>query len=246
MQEVALEGGVIRWRGNLDMERGPNGLVPRRLPAWTKPQVPGFVELMATMPSGVRTEFVTSSRAIELEVLLTGLELLPFNPAESGRLSDVDAAFDLVIDDGDVWTVRAKGNSKFLVNRDRLDESEFVAGAPSTIRFDGLPGGKSSRGHAFGAMMAPQQSGWQASIHCVGRIGAGQWTEVHVRADLVVILDELPHDPPEMPVGRQNALLSDPRARWHGQLCPSRYPLPGISGWRITPRSSSEVIVPLS
>ena len=139
-RKLLSRAGVIRWRGNLDMERGPNGLVPRRLPAWTKPQVPGFVELMATMPSGVRTEFVTSSRAIELEVLLTGLELLPFNPAESGRLSDVDAAFDLVIDDGDVWTVRAKGNSKFLVNRDRLDESEFVADAPSTIRFDGVTG----------------------------------------------------------------------------------------------------------
>ena len=96
---------------------------------------------MATMPSGVRMEFVTSSRVIELEVLLTGLELLPLNPAETGRLSGVDATHDLVIDGGDLRTVRTKVDGKFMVNRNRIDESEFVAGTPTTIRFDGLPGG---------------------------------------------------------------------------------------------------------
>src|SRR5262249_40410558 len=51
MQNVALDAGPIRLTGALDVDRRPTGIVPRRLPHWTRPQVPLFMEIVVTMPS---------------------------------------------------------------------------------------------------------------------------------------------------------------------------------------------------
>ena len=75
MQNIALENGPVRLVGALDVDRRPTGIVPRRLPNWTRPQVPLFMEIMVTMPSGVRLEFATTSRRIELDVLPTRIEI---------------------------------------------------------------------------------------------------------------------------------------------------------------------------
>ena len=61
MQGIALDGGPVRFTGALDFDRRPTGIVPRRLPSWTRPQVPLFMEITVTMPSGIRLEFATTS-----------------------------------------------------------------------------------------------------------------------------------------------------------------------------------------
>ena len=53
--DVALTYGALEIVGALDLDRTDTGISPRRLPAWTRPQVPDlFMEFMVTLGSGVR------------------------------------------------------------------------------------------------------------------------------------------------------------------------------------------------
>lgn len=134
MRTIPLEDGPVRLVGSLDLDRSDRGITPRRLPHWTRPQVPPFMELMVTQPSGVRLEFTTTSSAIELEAMLTGLELPTRPPA--------DAVFDLVVDDeADPRSQAAEPSSRLVVNLARRDDAELIPGEASTIRFEGLPRG---------------------------------------------------------------------------------------------------------
>ena len=54
MLEVPLEGGPVEIVGALELRRSPTGLSPRRLPAWTAPQIPdAFMDMIVqmTLPS---------------------------------------------------------------------------------------------------------------------------------------------------------------------------------------------------
>ena len=53
MQEIPFDHPHLTMAGALDFDETEAGLTPRRLPAWTRPQVPVFMELMVTQPSGV-------------------------------------------------------------------------------------------------------------------------------------------------------------------------------------------------
>ena len=70
-----LAATPIQVTGALDLEASEAGLTLRRLPAWTKPQVPAFMELTVRQTSGVRLEFATDADAIELEVWQTRSEM---------------------------------------------------------------------------------------------------------------------------------------------------------------------------
>ena len=83
LQRLQLDSGSNRISAS-------GGLSPRRLPAWTRPQVPAFMEVMVRQPSGVRIEFATDATQIELDVQLTRIQLAD-NPPRS-------ASFDLVCD----------------------------------------------------------------------------------------------------------------------------------------------------
>lgn len=131
MRQIDLDTGPVRFAGQLDFDRSVTGLTPRRLPDWTRPQLPGLVEVMVKFSSGVRLEFATTSRCIELEVMLTQLDV-PYRVNQ-------DAWFDLVIDGGPARTVGAPAGSKILTD---LYSLELVPGAPSTLRFDDLPAGE--------------------------------------------------------------------------------------------------------
>lgn len=132
MREIPLEGGPVRLVGALDLDRRDTGITPRRLPDWTRPQVPIFMEVMVTMPSGVRLEFATTSPTIELEVLLTRLELLALRRAGGG-------AFDLVIDGDEIRTQRVTGGNKIVMDLRSRDSFQLVEGEASRVRFEGLP-----------------------------------------------------------------------------------------------------------
>ena len=57
-------------RGALELERTAHGVLPHRLPAWARAQVPDEQLAMAeAQPSGVRLAFRTRATAIELDVL---------------------------------------------------------------------------------------------------------------------------------------------------------------------------------
>jgi hypothetical protein len=66
LREVSFDGPV-EVRGAFELDRTPEGLLPRRLPAWTRPQVPDiFMNTMITMTAGVRLVFATDSPVVEL------------------------------------------------------------------------------------------------------------------------------------------------------------------------------------
>ena len=110
MQTIRLENGPVRFVGALDFDRRPTGIVPRRLPNWTRPQVPLFMEIMVTMPSGVRLEFATTSRTIELDVLPTRIEI---------SKPPAPAVFDLVIDGHDIRSAKTECGDRLKIKRSR-------------------------------------------------------------------------------------------------------------------------------
>src|SRR6476469_3237450 len=91
--DLALTDGVVEIVGALDLDRTDTGISPRRLPAWTRPQIPDlFMEFMVTLGSGVRVAFRTDASWIELDVMPTGFEVTG-TPAPT-------VAYDLVVDGG--------------------------------------------------------------------------------------------------------------------------------------------------
>ena len=104
MRTIDLEDGSVRFVGHLDFDRTETGITPRRLPAWTRPQLPQLMEVMVTSPSGVRLEFSTTTRNLELEVMLTQL-FVAYRPPMDGK-------FDLVIDGVEIRTSGAPAGSR--------------------------------------------------------------------------------------------------------------------------------------
>jgi hypothetical protein len=129
MQDVPLDRAGIT--GALDSDRTPDGLVLRRLPDWTRHQlVDPSLAVLVTMPAGVRLELVTDSTSIELDVLLTILQI--------GDAAPAPAAFDLVLDDGVVRSESTAEGTRIVVDM-RAGSFDIQPGGPTTIRFDGLP-----------------------------------------------------------------------------------------------------------
>ncbi len=121
--------------GALDLSPAADGLAPRRLPAWTRAQMPDpALELMASMPSGVRLRLRLAGRRVELDVVETGLRF----PGRDRRAS----AFDLLID-GDLVARRLADAGPTLA----IDASTgsltvtMDPGEASRVVFDDLPAG---------------------------------------------------------------------------------------------------------
>ncbi|MFG2226272.1 lipase [Streptomyces sp. NPDC048644] len=138
MRTVPLVGGPVELRGALDLEVTEAGVMPRRLPAWTKEQYQDpSVHGVTLMPSGVRLVFRTDARELEFEVL-TSTGQLDTDPAPrpTGML-------DLLVDGapagrrqaplGNVLRMAAPGAAQRL-----------IPGEPGTVRFTGLPAGMKS------------------------------------------------------------------------------------------------------
>ncbi len=130
MQGIALDGGPVRFTGALDFDRRPTGIVPRRLPNWTRPQLPLFMEITVTMPSGIRLEFATTSRTIELDVLPTRIEIAK-PPAP--------AVFDLVIDGGDLRSVATECGDRLKIDLADRGKATRIRADAGTVVFADLP-----------------------------------------------------------------------------------------------------------
>jgi len=115
------------------------GLSPRRLPDWTRMQVPQVMDVIVRMPSGVRLRFNTTATQVGLEFLATNLvnagaerRQITFNlemPGASGAQESklVSAASD-------------KGNAIHL-NRAKPGKFDLVRGESDAVWFESLPEG---------------------------------------------------------------------------------------------------------
>ncbi len=131
MQSVDLEDGPIEFVGALDLDRSDAGISPRRLPAWTRPQIADpFLDGMVAMASGVRLTFETTSSTIEIDLAATSFRRLGTETRPQ--------VFQLIVDDADPIDVAATNVSAFVLDPVDPTNVGFEEGGSETIRFDGL------------------------------------------------------------------------------------------------------------
>ncbi|MEE1732807.1 GDSL-type esterase/lipase family protein [Streptomyces microflavus] len=122
-------------RGALDLERTERGVLPHRLPAQAREQIPdGQLAMAESQPSGVRLAFRTRATAVELDVVATK-RVYPGAPRRP------DGVYELLVDghlagrasapDGDTLTIDlASGTARTR------------PGPVETLRFTGLADGE--------------------------------------------------------------------------------------------------------
>ncbi len=135
LRSVAWDDPGLSIRGALHLKPTAAGVLPRRLPAWTLAQMPDpGLDMMASMPSGVRLVFRTEARRVELDVLERGLrfEGAPRRPA----------AFDLFVDGALARRLHAHAGQTVVIDGSKRPPAFVIEpGEPSTLVFDGLPAG---------------------------------------------------------------------------------------------------------
>ncbi|MGD3109586.1 lipase [Streptomyces sp. YGL11-2] len=135
MREVPLVGGPVELRGALDLETTQAGVMPRRLPAWTKEQYQDpSVYGVTVMPSGVRLVFRTDAREVECDVLTsTGQLDSDPQPRPTGMV-------ELLVDGAPAGRQQAPvGNVLRMAGPGAAQR--LIPGEPGTVRFAGLPAG---------------------------------------------------------------------------------------------------------
>lgn len=117
--------------GALDLEHTPHGVLPHRLPAWARAQIPdGQLAMAESQPSGVRLALRTSATAIELDVLPTKVTYLGAPPRPDG-------VYDLLVDGH--LTGRTSASAGNVRTIDMTTGSEVTRPGPIvTLRFTDL------------------------------------------------------------------------------------------------------------
>lgn len=122
-------------RGALELEPTDRGVLPHRLPAWARTQLPDPQLLMAeSQPSGVRLAFRTAATTIELEAL-------PSKREYAGVPRRPDGSYDLVVDGEIVGRGSIPGGDLLTVDM-MTGRAERIAGEPGRVRWDGLAAGE--------------------------------------------------------------------------------------------------------
>ncbi|MCP4753230.1 MAG: lipase [Proteobacteria bacterium] len=129
-----IASSPIEFRGALDFDKREQGMSPRRLPNWTRMQIPDpALNAMVRMPSGVRMAFSTDSTVIELEVLTTRLVNEGETPAP--------VVFDLEVDGEIVQSRSFQAGNDIILFPERPGEFELKRGKAYSVLFEGLPSG---------------------------------------------------------------------------------------------------------
>ncbi len=129
-----LLGNAVRAHGAMGFDERDEGICPRRLPDWTRAQLPAGTEVMARMPSGVRLQFNTDATRLGLAFLATTRHAIdrPRRPV----------AFNLETG-GRIYSARSTLGNTVVLNPRAAGSFEFVRGEPDTIWFGDLaPGPK--------------------------------------------------------------------------------------------------------
>ncbi|MFB7456874.1 GDSL-type esterase/lipase family protein [Streptomyces sp. NPDC056188] len=119
-------------RGHLDVERTAHGLLPHRLPAGARRQIPDDQLAMAeAQPSGVRLVFRTRATTVELETL-------PTKRAYRGFPAPADGVYDLLVDGRLAGQATVTGGNVRTVDM-ATQSAELLEAPPGTARFTDLP-----------------------------------------------------------------------------------------------------------
>ncbi|MFJ5551817.1 GDSL-type esterase/lipase family protein [Streptomyces sp. NPDC093225] len=125
-------------RGHLEVERTAHGLLPHRLPARARRQIPDDrLAVAEAQPSGVRLAFRTSATTVELDAL-------PTKRAYRGFPPPADGVYDLLVDGRLTAQATVAGGNLHTVTDMLAQTTEFTAGPAGTARFTGLPDGEKS------------------------------------------------------------------------------------------------------
>ncbi|MEU9078544.1 GDSL-type esterase/lipase family protein [Kitasatospora sp. NPDC048538] len=120
-------------RGHLDVEHTGRGLLPHRLPARARRQIPDDQLAMAeSQPSGVRLVFRTRATAITLHTV-------PTKRAYPGVPTPPDGVYDLLVDGRLAAQATAAGGNLRTVDL-ATGRVELRQGPPGAAEFTGLPG----------------------------------------------------------------------------------------------------------
>jgi GDSL-like Lipase/Acylhydrolase family len=131
-----LKEGAVCFPGAFDFDERPEGVSPRRLPAWTRPQIPQVMDAMLRMPSGVRMTFRTDAREIRLFVQTTRLVTPPQLPRP--------VVFDLVVNGAQPVSFSSDQGNTILLDRKNPTKFELVRGAAYEVVFSELSPGENS------------------------------------------------------------------------------------------------------
>lgn len=120
-------------RGFLDLEPTPHGLLPHRLPAWARRQIPDDrLAVAEAQPSGVRLVFRTRATVVELDTL-------PTKRVYRGFPAPADGVYDLLVDGRlAAQATVAGGNVRTIVDM-VTQAAELTEGPVGTARFAELP-----------------------------------------------------------------------------------------------------------
>ncbi|MEU2069582.1 GDSL-type esterase/lipase family protein [Streptomyces anulatus] len=119
-------------RGALDLERTGRGVLPHRLPAGARRQIPDDQLAMAeSQPSGVRLAFRTRATAVELDVVATKRDY-------PGAPPRPDGVYELLVDGRTVARASAPDGDTLTVDLVSMT-SQSRPGPVETLRFTGLP-----------------------------------------------------------------------------------------------------------
>lgn len=123
-------------RGHLEVEQTAHGLLPHRLPAWARRQIPDDRLVVAeAQPSGVRLAFRTRATTIELDAL-------PTKRVYRGFPRPPDGVYDLLVDGRLAVQATVVGGNVRTITDMLTQTAEFTEGPAGTASFTDLPEGE--------------------------------------------------------------------------------------------------------
>ena len=133
LRDVPLD--EIEVRGAITVDRTDGGLLPRRLPAWARAQIPdAFMVQTSAESAGIRLAFRTSATVIELDVRARRMAPDAVSPLPP-------SVYELTSGGEVVARAEAVAGDRYVFSFDR-PEGRVVDGPASTARFAGLDGGE--------------------------------------------------------------------------------------------------------
>ncbi|MEV7320105.1 GDSL-type esterase/lipase family protein [Streptomyces sp. NPDC093970] len=122
-------------RGFLDLEATADGLLPHRLPARARRQIPDEqLALVEAQPSGVRLVFRTRATAVELDTR-------PTKRVYRGFPAPPDGVYDLLVDGRLTAQATVPGGNTHTITDMFTQSAELTEGPSGTARFTALPAG---------------------------------------------------------------------------------------------------------